>query len=36
MFVSNYVSSLSILNVMNKHASAMAKHMSHIATGSYA
>lgn len=34
MFVSNYVSSLSILNVMNKHASAMAKHMSHIATGS--
>ena len=34
MFVSNYVSSLSILNVMNKHASAMAKHMSHIATDS--
>ena len=34
MFVINYVSSLSILNVMNKHASAMAKHMSHIATGS--
>lgn len=34
MFVSNYVSSLSILNVMNKHASAMDKHMSHIATGS--
>lgn len=34
MFVSNYVSSLSILNVMNKHASAMARHMSHIATGS--
>lgn len=34
MFVSNYVSSLSILNVMNKYASAMAKHMSHIATGS--
>lgn len=34
MFVSNYISSLSILNVMNQHSSAMAKHMSHIATGS--
>ena len=34
MFVSNYISSLSILNVMNQHSNAMAKHMSHIATGS--